>query len=85
MRSVCLTLMLVGALVTAVPDVLPGSNVTVPLNFGPLCQDRYLYPQGYALGAWHAQLCLVFFFSRPDLSSRQVRSLHAARGRQPNV
>ncbi len=49
-HPLCVAL-LVGALVSAVPDVLPGSNVTVPLNFGALCQTTYLYPQGYALGA----------------------------------
>ncbi len=54
-----LILLLVIVHVFAVPDVLPGSNVTVPLNFGDVCQSRYLYPDGYSLGE---QSSFFFFF-----------------------
>ncbi len=45
---------------SSVPLVLPGSNVTNPLNFGDICQSRYLYPPGYALGE-DLSILLVFF------------------------
>jgi hypothetical protein len=79
MQSLSLALVLVGVLVTSVPDVLPGSNVTVPPNFGALCQQRYLYPQGYSLGACLVRSLAGFFLSRAFSASRQVRALCAAR------
>lgn len=48
-------LVLLAALLVAAgaqPAVLPGSDVNA--NYSAVCQTRYRFPAGYALGAWHA-------------------------------